>query len=86
MCIQLEKAELRSDRISAEALEGACIGSGVGSLVSPLELALYGASLCLDLVAVSQSHHGPSCPVLWKPSEVIVLGTVFFKVGVNFSM
>lgn len=55
MCIQPEKAELRSDRIPAEALEGACIGSGVGYLVSPLELALYGASLCLALVALSPS-------------------------------
>lgn len=66
--MQPEKAELRLGGIPAETLEGVCVGSGVSSFVILLELGLYGASLCLDLAAVSQSHHWPSRPVLWKPS------------------
>lgn len=51
--MQLEKTELGSDGIPAKTLEGASTGSGVGLLVISLELGLCGASLGLDLAAIS---------------------------------
>lgn len=72
--MQLEKTELGLNGIPAKMLEGASTGSGVDSLAVPL--GLFGSPPRLDLAAVSQSHHCPSCRDLWKPSEVIELDMV----------
>lgn len=72
--MQPQKAELVSDEVPAEMLEGACIGSGVVPLLSSWSWA-HRASLCLDLVTVSVTS--PTFhPVLCKPSEVVGLGMV----------